>query len=169
MSQQQPAKEDSKQLQADVKSATKRLQKELMSLMTAKVQGVSAFPVGDDVFGWVGTIKGIQGTPYEEMEYKLSLKFSPKYPYTPPTVKFETSCFHPNVDQYGNICLDILKEQWSSAYGVMQILLSVQALLGEPNNESPLNTYAASIWSNQTEFRKVLRAKHTDARQQTNP
>ena len=51
----------------------------------------------------------------------------------------------------------------------MQILLSVQALLGEPNNESPLNTYAASIWSNQTEFRKVLRAKHTDARQQTNP
>ena len=109
MSQQQPAKEDSKQLQADVKSATKRLQKELMSLMTAKVQGVSAFPVGDDVFGWVGTIKGIQGTPYEEMEYKLSLKFSPKYPYTPPTVKFETSCFHPNVDQYGNICLDILK------------------------------------------------------------
>ena len=31
------------------------------------------------------------------------------YPYSPPVVKFETPCFHPNVDQHGNICLDILK------------------------------------------------------------
>ena len=31
------------------------------------------------------------------------------YPFKAPTVRFETACFHPNVDQYGNICLDILK------------------------------------------------------------
>ena len=29
--------------------------------------------------------------------------------YKAPTVKFVTPCFHPNVDQFGNICLDILK------------------------------------------------------------
>ena len=38
------------------------------------------------------------------------------YPFKAPAVRFETACFHPNVDQHGNICLDILKEKWSAAY-----------------------------------------------------
>ena len=29
------------------------------------------------------------------------------------------------------------------------ILLSIQSLLGEPNNASPLNTHAAELWNNQ--------------------
>ena len=60
-------------------------------------------------------------------------------------MKFETACFHPNVDQYGNICLDILKDKWSAAYSVRTVLLSIQSLLGEPNNDSPLNAYAAKV------------------------
>ena len=36
------------------------------------------------------------------------------YPFKAPTVRFETACFHPNVDQYGNICLDILKVRTSA-------------------------------------------------------
>lgn len=62
--------------------------------------------------------------------YKLSLKFPTDYPFKAPTVKFETFCFHPNVDQYGNICLDILKDKWSAAYSVKTVLLSIQSLLG---------------------------------------
>jgi ubiquitin-conjugating enzyme E2 C len=49
------------------------------------------------------------------------------------------------VDQYGNICLDILKEKWSALYTVRTVLLSIQSLLGEPNNDSPLNAYAAKV------------------------
>lgn len=45
-------------------------------------------------------------------------------------MKFETPCYHPNVDQSGNICLDILKEKWSALYDVRTILLSLQSLLG---------------------------------------
>ena len=60
---------------------------------------------------------------------------------------FDTPCFHPNVDQHGNICLDILKEKWSAAYSVRTVLLSIQSLLGEPNNDSPLNAYAAKVRS----------------------
>ena len=44
-------------------------------------------------------------------------------------VKFETPCFHPNVDTHGNICLDILKEKWSALYDVRTVLLSIQSLL----------------------------------------
>ena len=71
--------------------------------------GVSAFPEGESIFTWIGTIEGGKGTMYEGLSYKLSLRFPVDYPFKPPVVKFETMCFHPNVDQFGNICLDILQ------------------------------------------------------------
>ncbi len=70
---------------------------------------ISAFPDGDNLFHWVATITGGTETVYEGQKYKLSLTFPPGYPYTAPTVKFTTPCYHPNVDNHGNICLDILK------------------------------------------------------------
>ncbi|XP_027108083.1 ubiquitin-conjugating enzyme E2 20-like isoform X2 [Coffea arabica] len=119
--------------------------------------GVSAFPEGESIFTWIGTIEGGKGTMYEGLSYKLSLRFPLDYPFKPPQVKFETMCFHPNVDQYGNICLDILQDKWSSAYDCRTILLSIQSLLGEPNNESPLNSSAAALWKNQEDYRKMVR------------
>jgi len=71
--------------------------------------GISAFPDNDNLFKWVGTITGANGTVYEGLVFKLCLKFSSNYPFSAPTVTFETPCFHPNVDDLGNICLDILK------------------------------------------------------------
>lgn len=67
---------------------------------------------------------------YEGMAYKMTLSFPSDYPCSAPTVKFETPCYHPNVDQHGNICLDILKEDaWSAAYDVASVLRSIQSLL----------------------------------------
>nr|GLL46422.1 probable ubiquitin-conjugating enzyme E2 C isoform X1 [Ipomoea trifida] len=99
--------------------------------MTGGDLGVSAFLEGESIFTWIGTIEGGKGTMYEGQSYKLSLHFPLDYPFKPPQVKFETMCFHPNVDQYGNICLDILQDKWSSAYDCRTILLSIQSLLGE--------------------------------------
>ncbi|KAF3855559.1 hypothetical protein F7725_016282 [Dissostichus mawsoni] len=93
---------------------------------------------------------------YEGLRYRLSLEFPAGYPYQAPRVKFLTSCFHPNVDPQGFICLDILKDKWSALYDVRCILLSLQSLLGEPNNESPLNTTAAELWENQEAFKAHL-------------
>lgn len=144
-------------------SVTKRLQSELMQLMMSGDKDATAFPQGDNLFEWVGTIVGANGTVYEGLTYKLSLKFPADYPYSAPTIKFTTPCFHPNVDQYGNICLDILKEKWSAAYSVSTILVSLRSLLGEPNNDSPLNGYAAQIWDDQVEYKKVLLKKYSEA------
>uniref|UniRef100_A0A061QXL1 Ubiquitin-conjugating enzyme E2 C n=1 Tax=Tetraselmis sp. GSL018 TaxID=582737 RepID=A0A061QXL1_9CHLO len=147
---------------AESASVAKRLQSELMNLMTSADEGISAFPDGDNIFSWVGTLHGVKGTVYEGLSYKLSLKFPTDYPFKPPTVRFETPCFHPNVDQYGNICLDILKERWSAAYSVKTLLVSLQSLLGEPNNDSPLNGYAAKLWDNQEEYKKLLHSKYAE-------
>ncbi|CAL5404458.1 unnamed protein product [Camellia sinensis] len=147
----------------DTTSVSQRLQKELMSLMMSSGDlGVSAFPEGESIFAWIGTIEGGKGTIYEGLSYKLSLRFPLDYPFKPPQVKFETMCFHPNVDQFGNICLDILQDKWSSAYDCRTILLSIQSLLGEPNTESPLNSYAATLWKNKEEhdYRKMVHKQY---------
>ncbi|XP_056244657.1 ubiquitin-conjugating enzyme E2 C isoform X1 [Seriola aureovittata] len=137
-------------------SVSKRLQQELMTLMMSGDKGISAFPESDNLFKWVGTIDGAQGTVYEGLRYRLSLDFPAGYPYQAPRVKFVTPCFHPNVDEQGFICLDILKDKWSALYDVRSILLSIQSLLGEPNNESPLNTAAAELWDDQEAFKAHL-------------
>ena len=99
---------------------SKRLQSELMSLMMSGDKGISAFPDGDNLLSWVGTVEGPKDSVYEGLKYKLKLEFPAGYPYQSPSVKFTTPCFHPNVDNHGNICLDILKEKWSALYEVSE-------------------------------------------------
>jgi ubiquitin-conjugating enzyme E2 C len=147
-------------------SVTKRLRSELMSLMMNTPEGVSAFPNGDSLFEWQAKIVGVEGTVYQGLSYELRLVFPTGYPFKAPQVTFTTPIFHPNVDQAGNICLDILKEKWSACYNVSTILLSIQSLLGEPNNDSPLNGYAAALWENQTEYSRVLKESYSKAQQQ---
>ena len=59
----------------DSHAVTKRLQSELMALMSSADVGISAFPDGDSLFSWLGTIHGAAGTVFEGLSYKLSLKF----------------------------------------------------------------------------------------------
>ena len=47
-------------------------------------------------------------------------------------------------------------------YNVRTILLSIQSLLGEPNNDSPLNVAAAQLWASPEEYKAVLLKKYTD-------
>lgn len=145
----------------------KRLQQELMSIMSSGDSDVSAFPAGDSLFSWIGTIQGPSDTAYEGLNYRLSLSFSGDYPFQPPVVKFETPCFHPNVDTHGNICLDILKDKWSAAYSVKSILQSIQSLLGDANVDSPLNAQAAKLWSvpQRSEYKELVLKMHSSGGQ----
>ena len=72
----------------------------------------------------------------------VAVSFSEEYPNKPPTVKFVTKMFHPNVYADGAICLDILQNRWSPTYDVSAMLTSIQSLLDEPNPNSPANRYA---------------------------
>ncbi|EKM82863.1 hypothetical protein AGABI1DRAFT_111427 [Agaricus bisporus var. burnettii JB137-S8] len=139
-------------------SVAKRLSNELMTLMMSSSPGISAFPKNDgNLFEWAGTIEGPAETVYAGLVFKISISFPPNYPYVAPSIKFETPCFHPNFDiSSGAICLDILQDKWSAVYSVQTILLSLQSLLGEPNNASPLNSEAASLWSNPEAFKAQL-------------
>lgn len=139
-------------------SVTKRLSQELMNLMMTSPPGISAFPKSEaNLFEWAGTIEGAAGTIYSGLTFKISITFPPNYPYAAPTIKFDTPCYHPNVDLAGGaICLDILQDKWTAVYSVQTVLLSLQSLLGEPNNASPLNPDAANLWDKPDEYKTQL-------------
>jgi len=138
-------------------SVTKRLSNELMALMMSSPPGISAFPSSDEnIFEWVGRLEGSPSTVYEGLAFKISISFPANYPFTAPTIKFTTPCFHPNVSSGGDICLDILKEKWSAVYSVQTVLVSLQSLLGEPNNDSPLCVEAAELWDDPRAFKLRL-------------
>src|SRR5688572_8468495 len=68
-------------------------------------------------------------TPFEDGTFRLLLTFDDSYPNKPPTVKFLSRMFHPNVYANGELCLDILQNRWSPTYDVAAILTSIQSLL----------------------------------------
>ena len=51
--------------------------------------GVSAFPDGENLFRWVGTIQGPEKSPYEGLELKLQIEFPDNYPFKPPITTFK--------------------------------------------------------------------------------
>ncbi len=53
-----------------------------------------------------------------------------------------TKIFHPNVSSSGEICVNTLKKDWKSTYGIEHILVTVKCLLIYPNPESALDEEA---------------------------
>lgn len=58
---------------------------------------------------------------------------------------FATKIFHPNVGPTGEICVNTLKKDWKSTYGIGHILLTVKCLLIYPNPESALDEEAGKL------------------------
>ena len=98
-------------------------------------------------------------TPFEDGTFKLLLTFDESYPNKPPTVKFLSRMFHPNVYANGELCLDILQNRWSPTYDVAAILTSIQSLLHDPNPNSPANAEAAQLYrENMKEYVRRVKA-----------
>ncbi len=66
------------------------------------------------------------------------------FPFNPPKVKFISKMFHSNIYGDGDICLDILKDNWSPTYNFDTVLNSIINLLDHPNPNSAANGQAAS-------------------------
>jgi len=91
-------------------------------------------------------MKGPSGSPFENGWYTLDVKFPTEYPYKPPNIRFCNKMYHPNINTSGEICLDILKDQWSPTLSLFKVLLSISSLLMDPNPNDPLNVNVARIY-----------------------
>lgn len=85
-------------------------------------------------------------SPYHSGRWLLSVIVPPTYPVAPPLITFVTKICHPNVKfETGEICLDVLKENWTPILGVVGSLEAVGRLLLEPGLDSPLNLEVAAL------------------------
>lgn len=135
----------------------KRLVRDYKRLQQDPPQGVNGSPNPDNIMLWNAVIFGPEDTPWDGGTFKLTLEFSEEYPNKAPVVKFKSKMFHPNIYSDGSICLDILQNQWSPIYDVSAVLTSIQSLLSDPNPNSPANSEAARLYSeNRRDYNKKV-------------
>jgi len=136
----------------------KRIKKELEEIKMEPPSNCSAGPIGEELTKWEASIIGPSDSPYAGGVFKLSIDFTDKYPFKPPKVKFITRIYHPNINSYGSICLDILNVNWSPALTVTKLLLSISSLLNDPNPKDPLVKSIADMYEkNRNEYNKKAR------------
>ncbi|KAJ2604868.1 Ubiquitin-conjugating enzyme E2 2, partial [Coemansia sp. RSA 1694] len=91
------------------------IQKELAEISLDPPSNCSAGPKGDTLYEWVSTIVGPGDSPYSGGVFFLDIHFPQEYPFKPPKIIFRTRIYHCNINSQGQICLDILKDNWSPA------------------------------------------------------
>ncbi|XP_010520281.1 PREDICTED: ubiquitin-conjugating enzyme E2 7-like [Tarenaya hassleriana] len=148
------------------------LQKQLKDLCKNPVEGFSAGLVDENnIFEWSVKIIGPPDTLYEGGFFSAIMTFPQNYPIYPPTMRFTSEIWHPNVYTDGLVCISILNppgedpsgyelagERWMPVHTVESIVLSIISMLSSPNDESPANLEAAIEWRDQRdEFKKKIR------------
>ena len=140
--------------------ALNRIKTELCNMQKENNENCFASPISDeDIFNWKATIIGPPETPYESGIFHLSVKLSADYPFKPPIIRFKTKIFHPNINPDGQICLDMLKDNWSPALTIHKVLLSISSMLVDPNPDDPLYPEAANMYKkNRQEYNAMARS-----------
>ncbi|GMI50535.1 hypothetical protein ScalyP_jg4246 [Parmales sp. scaly parma] len=126
-----------------------RIRKELHECASSSdTSGVTALPNSPgNLTILTGSITGSSDTPYENGHFVIDITIPPGYPFEPPKMKFKTKIWHPNISsQTGAICLDILKDAWSPALTIKTALISLQALLCNPEPTDPQDAQVAEMY-----------------------
>ena len=92
-------------------------------------------------------IPGPAGSPYEGGRFAVAVQFAVNHPHAPPAVRFETKVFHPQVSfDEGHVCMEMLEVgRWSPNTTIRDVLTALQALLGQPNGNTPNNAEAGAL------------------------
>ncbi|ORZ05463.1 ubiquitin-conjugating enzyme/RWD-like protein, partial [Absidia repens] len=118
-----------------------RVQKDLAELeipSTIKME----FPDPGDILNFKVTITPDEGF-YKGGSFFFTFAINSNYPHEPPKVRCTQKIYHPNIDLDGNICLNILREDWKPVLSLHSVMVGLQYLFLEPNADDPLNKEAA--------------------------
>lgn len=103
---------------------------------------------------------------------KAVMEFPNCYPLQPPTLRFVSKMFHPNIYPDGRVCISILEEdnipdptgyakpedKWAPVQNIRTVLLSIVVVINSPNIESPANVDASVMFrENREKYNKTVR------------
>ena len=135
----------------------KRLMKEILLIKNDPIEDIFIYPdISKKI--WEAVVIGPKDTPYEGGKFKLYIDCSKGFPFRPPKVKFRTYIYHPNINNNGDICLDILRDNWAASLTLQKVLLSISLLLSSPNSLDPLVPSIAKMYETDPEqFAKIAK------------
>ncbi|KNG45122.1 ubiquitin conjugating enzyme [Stemphylium lycopersici] len=137
-------------------STQKRLEKEFHGLRKTPANGYQVELKYGEIFEWLGSLTGLQNSAYEGGTFNFHLQFTDAYPEKPPTLKFTTKIYHPNVDgRTGAVSWKMLGEDWHHNHTVERVLIGLRTLLDHPELESAVEVDIANEYANsRKEFEK---------------
>ena len=141
-------------------------------LATDPGPGICAWAEDENIMLLHAQIQGPNDSPYVEGLFQLSITVPDKYPFEPPSVRFVTPIYHPNIDSDGRICLDTLKMQphgsWSPSINLNTLLLTIRVLMGCPNPDDGLVPDITEEYKRDRELWKRKASEHTKLHATTN-
>ncbi|KAF5337995.1 hypothetical protein D9758_014336 [Tetrapyrgos nigripes] len=126
-------------------AAMRRIVREVTNLKKNPPEGIRVQTSEENIYDITGIIEGPEGTPYAGGYFRVKFRFTEEFPAAPPRCTLITKIFHPNVSSSGEICVNTLKKDWKSTYGIEHILVTVKCLLIYPNPESALDEEAGKL------------------------
>lgn len=87
-----------------------------------------SFPNPDDILNFTLTIEPDEGM-YKGGVFHFSFTVNQNFPHDPPKVKCTQKIYHPNIDLEGNVCLNILREDWKPVLNLNAVIVGMQVRL----------------------------------------
>lgn len=66
---------------------------------------------------------------YKGGSFKFTFAINSNFPHEPPKVKCTQTIYHPNIDLEGNVCLNILREDWKPVLNLNAVIVGLQVCL----------------------------------------
>jgi len=102
------------------------------------------FPNPNDLTNFQVFVKPETGY-WKDATYQFDVAIPPHYPHNPPKITCKTMIYHPNINLQGNVCLNILREDWKPVLDINAVIYGLIYLFYEPNPSDPLNHEAAEL------------------------
>lgn len=83
------------------------------------------FPNPDDIQNFTLTIEPDEGM-YKGGSFHFTFSINQNFPHDPPKVKGTQKIYHPNIDLEGNVCLNILREDWKPVLNLNAVVVGLQ-------------------------------------------
>jgi ubiquitin-conjugating enzyme E2 M len=135
------------------KSCQIRVQHDLDDFNPSAYPGVTiTLPDPNDLQSFIVRLQPSQGI-WAGGNFDFKFTIPDDFPFERPSVRCETRVWHPNIEETGAVCLNILRDNYTPVTSIGHLVVGLQFLFDEPNPLSPLNQEASQQFaSNRAAF-----------------